>query len=68
MQVNILYKMFDLLLIPLAAIAIVAVISPRIIVRHLGRPKFKNLIGIEIFLRIAGILMLIGAVINWCRL
>lgn len=56
---------FAIILIPLAAIAVIAVVSPETIVRHLGGPKTQRAPIRELFLRVAGILLLVGALWTW---
>ena len=53
-----------LLLIPMTAIAIVAIVSPAALVRNLGGPRKRRAPKIEIFLRVAGALILISDVIG----
>jgi hypothetical protein len=57
---------FAIMLIPLAAIAVIAVLSPETLVSHLGGPKGGQRAPIrELFLRVAGILLLVGALWTW---
>jgi hypothetical protein len=56
---------FAIILIPLAAIAATAVFSPETLVRHLGGPKSQRARTRELFLRVAGILLLVGALWTW---
>lgn len=57
----------DILLIPISVLALVAVVSPVTIVRHMGGPRNRRAPAIELFLRVAGILVLLAAVIEWYR-
>jgi hypothetical protein len=59
--------MFAIILIPLAALALAAVFSPETLVRHLGGPKGQRAPIRELFLRVAGILLLVGALWTWCE-
>lgn len=56
---------FAIILIPLAAIAVIAVFSPETLVRHMGGPKDQRAPMRELFLRVAGILLLVGALWTW---
>ena len=56
---------FAIILIPLAAIAVIAVLSPETLVRHLGGPKAQRAPIRELLLRVAGILLLVGALLTW---
>ena len=56
---------FALVLIPLAAIAVVAIAAPGTLVRHLGGSKSQRAPIRGLFLRVAGMLLLIGAVWTW---
>jgi hypothetical protein len=56
---------FALFLIPLAAIAMIGVLSSKTALRHLGGPKSQRAPKRELFLRVAGILLLISALWTW---
>lgn len=52
---------FAVILIIFSAIAIIAVLSPATLVRNFGGPKVQRAPMRELFLRVAGILLLAGA-------
>ena len=56
------------LLLPLALVAFVGVISPATLAHRMGGPRDRKARMLETFLRIAGTLLLIGALITWHRL
>jgi hypothetical protein len=56
-----------LLFLVLSPIAVVAIKSPAFLTRYLGGSRTLAP-GAEYFLRIAGLLLLIGAVVTWFRL
>jgi hypothetical protein len=58
---------FSILLIPLAAIAVLAVLSPVQFLARLGGPRNYRAPALETFIRVAGLLLLIGAAITWLR-
>jgi type II secretory pathway pseudopilin PulG len=51
----------------MAAIAIVAIVSPAVLVRNLGGVRKHRALALEVFLRVAGSMLLIGAVTTWYR-
>lgn len=57
-----------LLLVLLAPVAVLAASAPAVLRRWLGGRRRQNAPIPEAFLRVAGILLLIGAVITWYRL
>ena len=54
-----------IIMIPLTVVATIGVLSPETLLRHLGGPKGHRAPIRELFLRIAGILLLIGALWTW---
>lgn len=56
---------FAIVLIPLAAVATIAVFTPERLMRHLGGSKSQRVLMRELFLRVAGILLLVGALWTW---
>jgi hypothetical protein len=58
---------FSILLIPLAAIAVLAVLSPVQFLARLGGPRNYRAPALETFIRVAGLLLFIGAAITWLR-
>lgn len=61
-------RAFGLLLVVLAPVAILAMRAPAVLTRHLGGPRSHGAQLPEAFLRIAGVLLLIGAAVTWYRL
>jgi hypothetical protein len=59
-------RIFAVMLIPLVVYALFALVSPTIAVRGFGRPRRRAPIR-EAILRVAGVLVLIGAAIMWWR-
>jgi hypothetical protein len=60
-------KLFPIILLPLAAVAIIAIVSPGALVSRLGGPRTLKSPARELFLRIAGALFLVGAAIACFR-
>lgn len=58
------------LLIALVPVGVAAVVSPALLVRHLGGPRNRRVPAREMFLRLAGTLVLIGVLVlgyRWWR-
>lgn len=55
--------LFGVILVPLTIVAVVAVITPKKLLRHMGGPKSQRVPIKELFLRLAGILILVGALL-----
>lgn len=60
-------RVLALVLVPLAAIAVLAVVHPVVLLRSLGGPARRGAPKQEAFLRAAGAMLLIGALVVWYR-
>lgn len=60
-------RIFAFLLIPLVVYALFALVSPTVLVRGFGRPRQHRAPIREAILRVASVLILIGAAIMWWR-
>jgi hypothetical protein len=54
-----------ILLVPLVAVAVLAALSPAQFLSKLGGPRNRKVPALEIYVRGAGLLLLIGTAITW---
>jgi hypothetical protein len=62
-------RAFAFVLIPLAVIAILGLVAPKVLMRNFGgSTTHKAPMLLQVFLRVAAVLLLIGAIITWYRI